>query len=428
MARNKIILCSIVIMMSAILVVNIAIVLAQTDDISEADKTDPRDSSIKEGPTKLQVDDNDSIESSTTEKVDPSTEVEIQRLFNELRKEYLDDRSEYIDMWLAVIAIVLTFFAVVIAIAGYIAFREFRRLRDEARLHVTEIHKDKVESDELLQSMRQRGNAEVFDRLSNSKEFDVRSHDLLQNPNLSVIDKAIADASALQQSGDIKAAIEKWRSIANIVDESDKDLASQAWFSVGYLYLQEEEPEKAILAFDRAIILEPENAEAYNSRGISRGELGQYEIAITDLSEAIDLDSNYAEAYYNRGIVHFKSGNYYLASNDFDATIRLNPMHTYAYINRGLSRFNGGQYEDAFSDLDMAITLEQNEVEAYYSRGRMGYLIIESGLNLTNIDDTTLLRRAKLDFQTALDLAIQQGQTEFITIIEEQIRELNDIE
>ena len=330
-----------------------------------------------------------------------------------------------IDMWLAVIAIVLTFFAVVIAIAGYIAFREFRILRDEARQHVSDIREDKVASDELIQNMRQIGRAEVFDRFSNSKEFESRIHELQQSVDLPVIDKAIADASALQQSGDITKAIEKWRSIANIVEESDKDLASHAWFSVGYLYSQEEEHEKAILAYDRAIILKPDYADVYNSRGVAKGELRQYEAAISDLDNAIMLDPHNAEAYYNRGIVYFKSGSYYLASNDFDETIRLNPMHTQAYINRGLSRFNQGQYEEAFSDLDKAVRLDQNKLEAFYNRGRMGYLIIESGLNLSNVDDATLLENTKLDFQTALDLAIQQGLTEYITIIEEEIQELN---
>lgn len=45
MARSIMTLCSFIITVSAILVVNIAIVFAQTDDTSEADKTGPQDSS-----------------------------------------------------------------------------------------------------------------------------------------------------------------------------------------------------------------------------------------------------------------------------------------------------------------------------------------------------------------------------------------------
>ncbi len=49
-------------------------------------------------------------------------DVEIQRHFNELRGELLDKRAVSIDRWLSVIAIVLTFFGVVVAVAGYIGF------------------------------------------------------------------------------------------------------------------------------------------------------------------------------------------------------------------------------------------------------------------------------------------------------------------
>ena len=114
--------------MTIIFVVKPTFLIAQTNDTPEKEKTSPRVSTKVEDGIKLQVESNNTIKSSTTEKVDQSAEVEIQQLFNELRKEYLDDRSESIDMWVAVIAIVLTFFAIVVAIAGYIGFREFRKL------------------------------------------------------------------------------------------------------------------------------------------------------------------------------------------------------------------------------------------------------------------------------------------------------------
>lgn len=428
MIRFSKIWCCLVIVVSAILVADLNILLAQTNDSPDSEKTNPSDSTQEVDPaTKVEID-NKSPKIIPTERTEPILSVEVQRRFNELEREYLNDRADYIDMWLALIAIVLTFFAVVIAIAGYIGFREFRRLRDEASQHVAEIRKDKAESNELMQNMRQKGNAEVFDMLAGSEEFGKNLRDLLQNSELSVIDKAIAEASALQQEGAIKDAIEKWRSIANIVEETDNDLAALAWFSVGYLHSQEAELEKAILAFDKAIYLKPDYVEAYSSRGVSKGELSQYEIAILDLDKAIILDPDDAETYYNRGIVHFKCGSYYSACVDFDKAIRLKPGHTPAHINRGLSRFNLGQYEDAFSDLDKAITFGTDDVEAYYNRGMMSYLISKGGANFTNFDEVTLFERAKSDFQTALELAIQQGLTELITTIEEQLHELNDVE
>ena len=48
-------------------------------------------------------------------------------------------------------------------------------------------------------------------------------------------------------------------------------------------------------------MLEPNNAGAYNNRGISKSNLKDYNGAISDFNKAIELDPDYASAYNNRG-------------------------------------------------------------------------------------------------------------------------------
>ena len=279
-----------------------------------------------------------------------------------------------------------------------------------------------------MQNMRQKGSAEVFDVLSGSEEFEESLRDFLQNPEISVIDKAIADAFTLQQNGATKDAIEKWCSIANIVEETDSHLAARAWFSAGYLHSQDGEPAKAISAYNKAIDLRPDYAKAYNNRGASNGELGQYDAAIIDLNEAIALDPDDAEAYYNRGIVRYTSGEYDFACADFDKAIRLKPTHAKALNNRGSSKAKLGQYDAAITDLDKAIALDPDNAETYYNRGCMKVLLGANSAASVNFDESIHFESAKSDFQTALDLAIQQGQTELKTNIEERLHELNNVE
>ena len=412
-----------------ILMIGITFPFVQTNDTSVSEEANSPDNESEIAPTtKVEPQQETPMSGSPIVTIDPADKIELQQLFNDLRKEYLDTRSESVNWWLQFIAIVLTFFAVVIAIAGYIGFREFRRLRDEASQHVDEIRKDRAESNELMQNMRQRGNAEVFDMLSNNEEFEESLRDLLQNSQLSIIDKAIADASALQQDGAIEEAIEKWRSIANMVTDTDNHLAARAWFSVGYLHSQNGEPEKAIPAYDQAIYLRSDYAEAYNNRGASNGKLGQYDAAITDLNEAIALDPNDAEAYYNRGIVKFRRENYDDALIDFSEAIRLKPDHIDAHNNRGVSRARLGQYDAAITDLNEAIALDPDDAEAYYSRGVMKFLTAIHRTASADVDESTLFEDAKSDFQIALDMAIQQGRTELKIDIEERLHELNDVE
>ena len=57
----------------------------------------------------------------------------------------------------------------------------------------------------------------------------------------------------------------------------------------------------AILDYDEAIRLDPNDALAYYNRGYDKGELRRYAAAIADYDEAIRLDPNDAHAYFNRG-------------------------------------------------------------------------------------------------------------------------------
>lgn len=408
-------------LMSVIFVSDLTFLLAQTNDTPDPEVTSPSNNTNQEDSTKVQLQSDDSTSSSTNEKNASTTEVELQRLFNEVRKEYLNDRSEYIDMWLAVIAIVLTFFAVVVAIAGFIGFREFRRLRNEASLYVAEMQEDvtkvkegKVEFDEAVQNVRQTINAEVFDTLSKSEEFENSLRDLLQVPNLSSVDKAITDAYALQRNGKIKAAVQKWRSIANIVAETDRELASQAWFSVGYLLAEEGLTEKAIVAYNKAIQIDPEDANAYINRGVIKYTFEDHEEAILDYDMAIQLQPNEPGNYTNRGNAKLGLGNFEGAILDHNFAIQLQPNFPGAYINRGNVKLELSEFEAAIEDYNIAINLDPNYADAYVNRAKAKAQL-------------KLIEEAKLDLQTALELEEQNNSDKLKAYVERLIQEVNDV-
>ena len=132
-----------------------------------------------------------------------------------------------------------------------------------------------------------------------------------QNPTSSPLDLAIANAFILQRVGKIDAAIEKWRSVANVAEGIDNQLAARAWFSVGYLFQEgdnkgdetEEAQQRSLSAYNEAIRLRPDYPEAYNNRGNVKQAQGQLDEVIADYNEAIRLRPDFPEAYYNRGNV-----------------------------------------------------------------------------------------------------------------------------
>ncbi len=404
MLRFQRIWCYIVIAVVAVFVTDINILLAQTNDAPEPEETSPSGITNEVDPTKVELQPEDSASSSATGKVDPTTEVELQRFFNELRKEYLDTRSESVAWWLEFIAIVLAFFGVVIVVLGFLGFQEFKRLKAEAKedvkeikTHLAEVLKSaaelekvgseeendeiSIESDEAIQNMRESLSAEAFTTLFNDEEFEKTLQDFEQIPNLSIVDKAMIDAYKLQKDGKIKEAIQKWRSVANIVSETDKDLAARAWSSVGYLLSEKDLVEKAVSAYDKAI----------------------------------EMKADYADAYCNRGTQKIGLEQYQPAMEDFDRAIKLNLDNTDVYIGRGIARFELGKHDDALIDFEKAISINPDYPNTYAVRGEAKALLND-------------LTSAKLDFQKALRMAREQGKEELSSTIEERLQELNEVE
>ena len=314
--------------------------------------------------------DNTSVETNPPARstIPSEVEAENQRIINELRSELLDDRADYIDRWLIAVTIVLAFF-------GILGFKRFREIEAEARKSVEAAKryeadaKDHAERIEALQGnavadvqrIRDLMTAEVA--AQNPAEANQAVKDARENPEASLTDKAIADAVSLQQQGKRADAIEKWRAIAHVVEGSDNDLAARAWFSVGYLAL-DEDPKGSVLANDRAIRLKPDLAGAYSNRGNAKHALGRHEDAIADYDEAIHLNPTLVEAYSNRGVAKAGLGQYDAAVADYDEAIRLKPDYAEAYINRGAAKAGLDLKDEARKDFEIALELARKANDA----------------------------------------------------------------
>lgn len=332
--------------------------------------------------------------------------VEMERRFNELRRELLDDRAKTLDWWLAATTIFLALIGVATAIFGYFGFKSFGRIESEARKNMEASEKHAQEAQSNLEEIKARRdeadslikgmNAEVADD-DPSKASEVVKN-VQQNPDSSLIDRAVSEAILLQRQNRTDEAIEKWHSIANITEGIDDERAAQSWFSIGYLLSTKDDPdlEAVINAYDSALGLNPDYAEVYNNRGVARHALGQYEGAIADYDLALRLNPDYANAYNNRGIARGNLGQHEAAIADFDSALRLNPDYTEAYYNRGIARLGLGQHEAAIADYDAALRLNPNYAKAYYTRGL-------AELQLNRIDE------ARQDFERVLNLAQAMG-------------------
>lgn len=100
----------------------------------------------------------------------------------------------------------------------------------------------------------------------------------------------------------------------------------------------------------------PNDANAYCSRGIVYALRGQYDLAVPDFDKAIEINPNYVYAFYMRGEMYGKKGDTESAIKDFNKAIELSPRYENPYRSLGLLYTNSGQF-------DLAITIYKKEIE-----------------------------------------------------------------
>ena len=77
-----------------------------------------------------------------------------------------------------------------------------------------------------------------------------------------------------------------------------------------------------------------------------------YKEAVKHYTRAIQLDPNQVSAYNNRGVTHRNLGDYNSAIDDYNRVIMLNANDAEAYSNRGLAYQHKGDYKEAIKDLE----------------------------------------------------------------------------
>jgi len=105
-------------------------------------------------------------------------------------------------------------------------------------------------------------------------------------------------------------------------DESEKDTVeikkdAAYWYDRGILCSVYGNDSAAVKYFEKVIKLKPERSKAYFHRGVSYGEIDEFEKGISSISRAIELDPQMGLYYYGRGRVYLLSGDKEKAIEDF---------------------------------------------------------------------------------------------------------------
>jgi tetratricopeptide (TPR) repeat protein len=119
--------------------------------------------------------------------------------------------------------------------------------------------------------------------------------------------------------------------------------------------------------------VDPEDPNAYNSRGIAAAREGRYEAALSAFTRAFQRDPEFAEAYYNHGMVSVAIGLLGQGASDFSKVIEINPELIDGYEKRGSLYFAMKQYDEAILDFTKIIELDPMSARATFKRSLAYY-------------------------------------------------------
>ena len=147
-------------------------------------------------------------------------------------------------------------------------------------------------------------------------------------------------------------------------------VAAAAHFDNGQNHLVTQDWNKAIADFEHAIMLDPSDANFYNSKGLAYFGKGEFSRAILDYSRAIDINPDNADFYSARGLAYRWKIEIARAIEDYNRAIDLNPDNANFYSGRGNAYARRCEFDRAIQDYNQAIVLDVNGMDFYISRGR----------------------------------------------------------
>jgi tetratricopeptide (TPR) repeat protein len=126
---------------------------------------------------------------------------------------------------------------------------------------------------------------------------------------------------------------------------------------------------EALESYDRALALQPALLVALSNRGNTLKELKRFEDALASYDRALVLRPDYAEAHYNRGNALHALGRFEEALASYDRALALGPDYVEALGNRGVTLHRLQRFEEALVSYDRALAGRPNDAEALDNRG-----------------------------------------------------------
>ena len=137
-----------------------------------------------------------------------------------------------------------------------------------------------------------------------------------------------------------------------------------------------------------------QTSSEYLARGNGYLKDGKKQKAIEAYNQAVVLNPNNIEVYEARGAAYFFNGQYNLAAQDFERILKEDPYRSQVYTAYASVLAAQGNFQDALTLLNWADQLRPGHAETYFARGGVYYMLGRYDLAVADYTRTYQLRPA----------------------------------
>lgn len=148
-----------------------------------------------------------------------------------------------------------------------------------------------------------------------------------------------------------------------------KEQLSEVWFHLGLAFQNNHEGKRAMIAYQRARELNPNNLQAWFNGGMIQHEEGMLHPAMTCYRHALELDPEQPKIWCNLGALQFQLGEFEQSVDSLNRAVGLKPDYARAWDNLAGSLCALDQLEEAERCCHRAINFKPNYADPYFKLG-----------------------------------------------------------
>ena len=171
---------------------------------------------------------------------------------------------------------------------------------------------------------------------------------------------------------------------------------------LGKLWLENSQYEKALEAFDAALLYDEQLPEVFLYRGDYFAEIEDWDQALADYEVLATLVSEDPEIFFRLGHSYHGKQQYKKAVRHYEKALRLNPLDHESRFGLAVCQYNNQIYSDAIFQLDQLINMNGEFIDYLYQRALCFIEVKQLAKAKTDLLKARELEKHHLDVNYAL--------------------------